>query len=306
MFHVYLPIAGLSVDPLLLIGLGVAVGFLSAMFGVGGGFLVTPLLMFIGVPPGVAVASGANQVAASAVSGVLVHWPRGNIDGKMVAVLLGGGLCGTAAGIALFDMLRRIGQGELTVALVYMVFLGGIGGLMLVESIGAIRRSRRPVKPPRRLHRHGWTHGLPLRLRFRRSRLYISAIPVALIGFAVGALAVFGFGGGFLMVPALIYLLGMPARVVTGTSLLYITIISSLATLLHAVTTHTVDLMLSLFLVLGTVIGARFGTRFGLRIGAEQLRAMLALLVLAVAARLAHDLIATPDDLFSVVSAGRG
>jgi uncharacterized membrane protein YfcA len=306
MFHVYLPIAGLSVDPLLLVELGGAVGFLAAMFGVGGGFLVTPFLMFIGVPPGVAVASGANQIAASSISGVLVHWPRDNIDVKMAAVLLAGGLCGTAAGIVLFVALRRIGQGELAVSLIYLVFLGGIGILMLVESVGAIRRSRRAVKPPRRSHQHRWIHGLPFKLRFRRSRLYISALPVLAIGFVVGVMAIFGFGGGFVLVPSLIYLLGMPARVVTGTSLLHITIMSSIATLLHASTTHTVDLMLSACLVFGTVVGARFGAHFGLRIRAEHLRAMLALLVLAVAARLLHDLVATPADLFSVVASGRG
>jgi uncharacterized protein len=218
---IYLPIAEVSLDLFVLLALGAAIGFLSGVFGVGGGFLLTPLLIFIGVPPAVAVASSANQLVGASVSGVIAHWRRGNVDFKMGFILLLGGLAGSVLGVWLFTLLKRLGQIELTISLLYVLLLGTLGALMLIESARALLRQRRPGSYRRKLHRHNWMHGLPLKTRFRRSKLYISALLPTGLGFLVGILgAVLGIGGGFVLVPAMIYTLGMPTAVVPGTSLL--------------------------------------------------------------------------------------
>jgi uncharacterized membrane protein YfcA len=298
---IYLPIAEVSLDIFVLLGLGGAIGFLSGVFGVGGGFLLTPLLILIGVPPAVAVASSANQLVGASVSGVLAHWRRGHVDFKMGFTLLVGGLAGSCLGIWLFTIFTRLGQIELVISLCYVVLLGTLGLMMGIESARAMLRQRRPGTARRKLHRHTWLHGLPLKTRFRRSQLYISALLPIGLGFAVGVLsAIMGIGGGFLMVPAMIYTLGMPTSMVPGTSLLQITFVAANVTLLQAYTNHTVDAVLALLLLVGGVIGAQFGTRFGMRLRGEQLRFLLALLVLAVAAQLARDLTIRPQDLFVI------
>ncbi len=302
---IYLPIAALSVDVFVLLGLGGAVGFLSGVFGVGGGFLLTPFLIFIGIPPAVAVASSANQLVGASVSGVIAHWRRGNVDFLMGFVLLVGGFVGSGLGVWLFAILRRIGQVELVVTISYVVLLGVLGLLMLIESTRVILRRHRPGAGRRKLHRHMWIHGLPLKMRFRRSKLYISAIVPVGLGFLVGILsAVMGIGGGFVMVPAMIYMLGMPTAVVPGTSLLQIIFVAANVTVLQAVGNGTVDAVLALMLLVGGVLGAQFGTRFGTKLRGEQLRALLALMVLAVAVKLARDLGVRPEDLYSIAVVG--
>jgi uncharacterized membrane protein YfcA len=304
--QIYLPIAEVSVNAFLLLGLGGLVGVLSGMFGVGGGFLMTPLLFFIGIPPAVAVATEANQIVASSFSGVLAHLRRRTVDLRMGVVLLIGGLAGAALGVQVFAVLREQGQVDLLVRLCYVVFLGVIGALMFVESLGAIRRSRAKGPAPRTVRRQrGWVHALPLKVKFRTSGLYISVIPPLGVGFAVGVLAaIMGVGGGFIMVPAMIYLLGMPTKVVVGTSLFQIIFVTGFATLLHATTNYTVDMVLAVLLLVGGVIGAQVGTRIGTRMKAEQLRILLALMVLAVCAVLALELIIEPAELYSVGSEG--
>ncbi|MFE3839360.1 sulfite exporter TauE/SafE family protein [Pseudogemmobacter sonorensis] len=297
----YLPIAEVSVNAFLLLGIGGVVGFLSGMFGVGGGFLITPLLFFIGVPPPIAVATGANQVVASSVSGVLAQMKRKAVDFRMGTVLLAGGVIGSGIGIWVFELMKARGQIDLFVQLSYVVFLGLIGAMMFNESLRALLRSR-SVKPRiRRAHVHSWAHGLPLKMKFRASGLYISVIPPTLIGAFVGFLAaIMGVGGGFILVPAMIYLLGMPTKVVIGTSLFQIIFVTGFTTIMHAVTSQTVDMMLALLLILGGVIGAQVGAQVGLKLKAEQLRVLLSLLVLAVAIRIAADLLIRPDELYSV------
>jgi uncharacterized membrane protein YfcA len=303
--QLYLPIAEISVNAFTLLGLGGIVGILSGIFGVGGGFLITPLLMFIGIPPAVAVATGANQVVASSVSGVLAQMRRKGVDFRMGWVLLGGGVVGAGGGIWVFDMLRRAGQVELLVQLSYVVFLGFIGLLMFQESLRAIRRSYKPNTKPRRAHQHFLVHHLPLKMKFRASGLYISVIPPVLVGASVGFLAaVMGVGGGFIMVPAMIYLLGMPTKVVIGTSLFQIIFVTAFSTVMHAVTSQSVDIVLALLLIIGGVLGAQFGTRIGVKLKAEQLRILLALLVLAVAVKIAFDLLVQPSELYSVTAGG--
>src|SRR6202047_159951 len=300
--EIYLPIAEVSLDIFVLLGLGAGVGFLSGVFGVGGGCLLTPLLILIGVPPTVAVASSANQLVGASVSGVLAHWRRGHVDFKMGFILLIGGIAGSILGIYLFALFSRLGQIELVISLCYVVLLGTLGFLMGIESLRAMLRQRRPGAARRKLHRHTWLHGLPLKTRFRKSQLYISALLPIGLGFAVGVLsAIMGIGGGFLMVPAMIYTLGMPTTMVPGTSLLQIIFVAANVRLLQAFTNHTVDAVLALVLLIGGVIGAQFGTRFGTRLRGEQLRFLLAVLVLAVAAKLALDLTVRPDDLYAIV-----
>jgi uncharacterized protein len=300
---IYLPIAEVSVDVFVLLGLGAAVGFLSGVFGVGGGFLLTPLLIFIGVPPTVAVASSANQLVGASVSGVLMHWRRGNVDFKMGYVLLIGGLAGSLLGVWVFTLLRRLGQVDLTISICYVLLLGALGILMMIESLRAILRRHRPGSVRRRLHQHTWMHGLPLKARFRRSRLYISALLPIGIGLVIGVLsAILGIGGGFIMVPAMIYMLGMPTAVVPGTSLFQIIFVAANVTVLQALTNHTVDAVLALVLLLGGVVGARVGSRFGTRLRGEQLRLLLAAMVLAVAAKLAFDMTVPPAEPYSIAS----
>lgn len=300
--QIYLPIAELSVNIFLILGMGGMVGFLSGMFGVGGGFLMTPLLIFSGIPPAVAVATEANQIVASSVSGALAHWRRKSLDLKMGGVLLAGGSVGSVIGVAIFSKLREMGQVDLLISLSYVGFLGVIGTLMFIESIRAIRAAKSGGGTQRRKPgQHLWIHGLPLKMRFRRSKLYISAIPVLIIGFVVGILAaIMGVGGGFIMVPAMIYLLRMPTNVVVGTSLFQIVFVTGLTTILHATTSQTVDALLALLLLIGGVIGAQFGARAGVRLKGEQLRALLAGMVLLVCMRMAYGLIAEPIDLFSI------
>ena len=299
--QIYLPIAEVSINAFLLLGLGGLVGILSGMFGVGGGFLMTPLLFFIGIPPAVAVATEANQIVASSFSGFLAHFRRKNVDIKMGFVLLVGGLIGAAIGVQVFALLREIGQVDLLVKLCYVLFLGIIGILMFFESLRAIRRSKNPTHKRIIKKRHNWIHNLPFKAKFRTSGLYISVIPPTCIGFIVGILsAIMGVGGGFIMVPAMIYLLGMPTKVVVGTSLFQIIFVTAFATVMHATTNYTVDMALAVLLLIGGVLGAQIGTRIGLRLKAEQLRILLSLIVMLVCLKIAGDLVLEPKELFSL------
>ncbi len=298
--NVYLPIAEMSVNAFLLLGMGGGVGFLSGLFGVGGGFLMTPLLIFIGVPAAVAVGTEANQIVASSVSGVLAHMRRGNVDFRMGGILTIGGFAGSTVGVWLFTLLRQLGQVDLLISISYVLFLGVIGALMFVESARAMLR-RKDARGRGKLHQHTWLHGLPFKMRFRRSRLYVSALLPLGIGFVVGVLAaIMGVGGGFIMVPAMIYLLGMPTAVVVGTSLFQIIFVTANVTLLQAVNNQTVDLVLGFILLTGAVIGAQLGTRASALLKGEQLRGLLAVMVLGVAGKLGVDLVTTPDDLYSI------
>lgn len=301
--QIFLPIADVSVNAFTLVALGGIVGLMSGLFGVGGGFLITPLLFFIGIPPAIAVATGANQVVASSFSGVLAHLRRRTVDIPMGMVLLVGGIAGSALGVGVFNLLQRVGQVELVVQLCYVVLLGVVGLTMLRESLSALIVSRSTAAPRRRLHEHSWVHRLPWKMKFRASGLYISVIPPLLVGMAVGVLAaVMGVGGGFIMVPAMIYLLGMPTKVVIGTSLFQIAAVSAFTTLMHAISSNTVDIMLAVLLIVGGVVGAQVGTHWGARLRAEQLRVLLALLVLGVCGRLAYDLVVQPTDLYSIAA----
>ncbi|MBB1491645.1 MULTISPECIES: sulfite exporter TauE/SafE family protein [unclassified Paracoccus (in: a-proteobacteria)] len=302
--QIFLPIADVSVNAFTLIALGGIVGLMSGLFGVGGGFLITPLLFFIGIPPAIAVATGANQVVASSFSGVLAHLRRKTVDIRMGVVLLVGGIIGSALGVGVFNLLQRLGQVELVVQLSYVAFLGVVGLTMLRESLGALFASKSPGGPARRrLHEHSWVHRMPWKMKFRASGLYISVIPPLLVGLAVGVLAaIMGVGGGIIMVPAMIYLLGMPTKVVIGTSLFQIAAVSAFTTLMHAVSSNTVDIMLAVLLIVGGVVGAQVGTHWGARLRAEQLRVLLALLVLGVCGRLAYDLVVRPADLYSIAA----
>jgi len=303
--NIYLPIAEISVNIFLLLGMGGCVGFLSGMFGVGGGFLMTPLLIFIGVPPTVAVATEANQIVASSVSGVIAHTRRKNVDFKMGMMLLIGGVVGSTSGVWLFSALKALGQIDLVIRLSYVIFLSIIGGLMFFESMRAVLRKRKGYVGTGGAHKRkdhsGWQHKLPFKMRFRRSKLYISALLPIGVGVVVGILAaIMGVGGGFIMVPAMIYLLGMPTSVVVGTSLFQIIFVTANVTILQAATNQTVDIVLALLLLIGGVIGAQFGARAGMKLQGEQLRVLLAIMVLGVCMKLGYDLIITPDDLFSL------
>lgn len=306
--QIYLPIAEIAVNMFLLLGMGGAVGFLSGMFGVGGGFLLTPLLIFTGIPPAIAVATQSGQIVASSVSGALAHWRRGTIDVALGIILIAGGLVGSAMGVVLFRLLRHVGQLDLIISLLYVLFLGVVGGLMLFESARAIilRRLGRPIAA-RRPGQHTWVHRLPVKMRFKRSRLYISILPVLALGWFIGLLvAVMGIGGGFIMVPAMIYLLRVPTNVVVGTSLFQIIFVTAATAVLHAVSTKSIDAVLALLLMVGGVMGAQFGVQAGQRLRGEQLRLLLALLVLAVGARMMYELVATPPDLYTLAIAAGG
>lgn len=303
--QIYLPIAELSVNLFLLLGMGAVVGFLSGMFGVGGGFLMTPLLIFVGVPPAVAVGTEANQLVAASLSGVMAHWRRGNVDIRMGAVLVVGGVIGSGLGTWAFRALREIGQIDFVITASFVLFLGSVGTVMLIESAGVMLRARRGG-PVRRVRRHFWAHGLPLKMRFPRSRLYVSALLPLGMGVFVGLLAaIMGVGGGFFLVPAMIYILGMPTAVVIGTSLFQIIFVAANVTVLHAITNQTVDVLLALILLAGAVVGAQLGTTVGSRLRGEQLRGLLAVLVLAVGARMLGELVLPPSDIFTVTSALR-
>jgi len=304
--QIYLPIAETSVNIFLLLGLGGLVGFLSGMFGVGGGFLMTPLLIFVGIPPTVAVASEANQILASSISGGMAHFQKRGVDIRMGCVLLAGGLLGSAVGVQLYAVMREIGQIDLMISLCYVVFLGVIGLLMMIESIRAIHaRQIGHQIPARRPGQHNWIHGLPFKMRFKVSHLYTSIIPPILIGFFVGILAaIMGVGGGFIMVPAMIYLLRMPTNVVIGTSLFQIIFVSAAVTIMHAVKNQTVDVVLATILIIGGVVGAQIGARLGQKLRGEQLRALLALIVLGVGLKMLSDLLFMPAEIYSLSSLG--
>ena len=296
--EIYLPIAEISTNVFLLLGLGAAIGFLSGMFGIGGGFLMTPLLIFLGVPPAVAVGTGTNLIVASSVSGVMAHWRRGNVDFRMGTLLFSGGIGGSWLGVWLFKALREAGQIDLVISLSYIVFLTIVGTLMGAESLRSVLR--RKTRRRRKAHQHNWFHGLPLKVRFRRSKLYVSALPPVVVGFLMGLLAAFmGVGGGFIMIPVMIYLIGMPTSVVVGTSLFGIVVVSTVSSFAHAVQNNNVDIILALLLAVGAVIGAQYGSRVGQRLQGEYLRGLLAVMVLAVGGRLLYDLVALPEDLFS-------
>ena len=303
---IYLPIAELSVNVFIILGMGAAVGFLSGMFGVGGGFLITPLLIFYNVPPVVAVATGANQVVASSLSGAITHFRRGTLDMKLGTVLLVGGLAGASVGVWIFSWLRRLGQLDLTISLLYVILLGIIGSLMLMESLSAMRKAAR--NQPATLKRpgqHNWIHGLPFKMRFKKSRIYLSVLPLLLLGFVIGILtSIMGVGGGFIMVPAMIYLLRIPTNVVVGTSQFQIIFTTAYATIVQAATNYSVDVVLAFILMIAGVIGAQYGLRVWQNLRGEQLRALLALLVLAVGVRLAIELVVTPNDIYSIATGG--
>ncbi|WP_026379852.1 sulfite exporter TauE/SafE family protein [Afifella pfennigii] len=299
--QLYLPIAELTVNIFLYLGMGAAVGFISGMFGVGGGFLLTPLLIFSGITPAVAVATVTPQIVASSTSAAISYWRRRMIDPKMTLFLLFGGIIGSSLGVVVFRKLRALGQLDLIISLSYVTFLGLIGGLMLREALRALWRARRGRQPRRGGSHHLWISGLPFKVRFRRSKLYVSAIPVIGLGLSIGFLGtVLGIGGGFIMVPALIYLLRMPTNVVIGTSLGYILFTMALATVLHSLATGAVDLLLAILLMIGGVVGAQFGAQLGQAMRGEQLRLLLALLVLGVAIRFLLSLFLKPEDLYSI------
>jgi len=301
--ELYLPVAEMSVNWAVIVVMGAAVGFLSGMFGVGGGFLMTPLLIFYGIPPGIAVATQASQMTASSLSGSLAHWRRQALDTKMGAVLLAGGVVGAGAGVFVFAWLKDIGQIEFAISALYVVLLGGIGALMLRESLATLRAEKANPAPVKPRPERNWIHALPVKMRFRRSKLYISAIPPLLLGALVGLLAaVMGVGGGFLMVPAMIYVLRMPTSVVIGTSQFQILFVAVATTILQALTNHAVDIALAFLLIAGGVAGVQLGVRVASRLGAAHLRALLAILVVAVAGGLLYGLVATPGDLYSIVA----
>jgi uncharacterized membrane protein YfcA len=300
--EIYLPIAELSAQWLVLLCMGAAVGFLSGMFGVGGGFLLTPLLIFYGIPAEVAVATTASHLTASSMAGAVAQWRRRVIDFKMAGVMLAGGVVGTVLGVQLFALLRRLGQSELVISAGYVLLLGSIGALMLNESLRTLRAARSTTPRPAP-ERHNWIHGLPFKMRFRASRLYISVLPPLVLGVIVGVLSsILGVGGGFVIVPAMIYLLRMPTSVVVGTSLTQIVVVTAMTTILHAVSDFSVDILLALFLILGGVIGAQYGVRMAAKIRGETLRLLLALLVLGVGLRLLYGLVVIPRDLYTVVA----
>jgi uncharacterized membrane protein YfcA len=300
--EIYLPIAELPVNVFLVLGMGLTVGFISGMFGIGGGFLMTPLLIFIGVSPAVAVATVASHIAASSFSGVLTYWRRKALDIALAMMLLVGGTVGTIAGVWLFTLLRRIGQLDITIGLSYVVLLCSVGGMMVAESLRAIARARSGQRVElRRPGSHTWVHGLPFKLRFKRSRIYVSAIPVVGIGLIIGFVgAIMGIGGGFILVPMLIYFLRVPTSVVIGTSMLLTLVTMAGATVLHAATNHLVDAVLALILMVGGVVGAQFGARAGQKMAPDRLRLLLGILVVAVGLRFAVDLVLAPSDSYSI------
>ncbi|ABD86312.1 sulfite exporter TauE/SafE family protein [Rhodopseudomonas palustris] len=304
--QLYLPIADIPVNVLLILAMGAAVGFVSGMFGIGGGFLMTPLLIFIGIAPAVAVASVTSHMAASSLSGALSYWRRRAIDPALALVLLCGGLIGTALGVWFFTLMRSLGQLDLVIALSYVVLLTAVGGLMVWEGLRAILRTRRgDIVQPKRSGNRNWIHALPLKMRFKRSKMYLSVIPVVVIGLVIGFIgAVMGVGGGFILVPILIYLLRVPTSTVIGTSMVLTLFTMLIATVLHAVTNHLVDAVLALILMIGGVTGAQFGARAGQRIRGEQLRLLLGLLILAVGVRFAIELGIQPQDLFTIRETG--
>jgi uncharacterized membrane protein YfcA len=300
--EIYLPIAGQSINVFLLLGLGGVAGLLAGMFGVGGGFLATPMLIFVGIPPAVAVASQANQVIANSVSSLQVQWRRGNVDLRMGLVLLLGGVVGSSAGVILFTYLKRIGQIDFVIAVLYVVMLSTIGGLMSFESLRTyFRQKRHPEAPRGKLHQHYLVHRLPWKMRFYKSKLYISALLPIGLGFLIGVLsALLGVGGGFVLVPAMIYLLGMPTSVVIGTSNFQVLFVAANVTFLQSATNGTVDVVLAVLLILGGVVGAPIGARLAGKLPGVVLRGLMAVLILAVAAELLIELLRAPGSPYSI------
>jgi uncharacterized membrane protein YfcA len=300
--EIYLPIAGQSINVFVLLGLGGMAGLLAGMFGVGGGFLATPMLIFVGIPPTVAVASQANQVIANSVSSLQVQWRRGNVDLRMGLVLLLGGVVGSSAGVVLFTYLKRIGQIDFVIAVLYVVMLSTIGGLMSFESLRTwFRHKRHPEAPRGKLHQHYLVHRLPWKMRFYKSKLYISALLPMALGFLIGILsAILGVGGGFVLVPAMIYLLGMPTAVVIGTSNFQVLFVAANVTFLQSATNGTVDVVLALLLILGGVVGAPIGSRLAAKLPGAVLRGLMAVLILGVAGELLIELLRAPSSPYSI------
>jgi uncharacterized protein len=304
--EIYLPIADLPVNIFLLLAMGLAVGFIAGMFGIGGGFLMTPMLIFIGISPAVAVATSSTHIAASSFSGAISYWRRRAIDFALAFMLLGGGIAGTVIGVWLFTTLRRLGQLDIVIGLSYLFLLVSVGAVMVAEGVQAMLRARqgKPVEL-RRPGSHTWIHGLPLKIRFKKSKIYVSAFPVGLIGTIMGFIgAILGVGGGFLLVPMLIYFLRVPTSVVIGTSMVLTLVTMATATILHAATNHQVDAVLALVLMVGGVSGAQFGARAGQKMRSDRLRLLLGILVLAVGLRFAFDLIVVPQDLYVIRTIG--
>ena len=298
---IYLPIAGMSVNALLIIALGALVGLLSGMFGVGGGFLTTPLLIFYGIPPTVAVASANTQITGASVSGAYAHWKRGGVDFRMGGVMIAGGLLGALAGAGIFRLLENSGQIDLLIGFLYVILLGSIGGLMLKDAVVALGWVPSPPKAAAPKRHNRWVASLPLRWRFYASGLYISPLAPMALGFIAGILTVLlGIGGGFILVPAMIYILGMAARVVIGTSLVMIVAVSAVATFILALTTQSVDIVLAGLLLLGGVVGAQYGARLATRLKPDLLRLALAVIILLVALRMALGLAWQPDEIYTV------
>ncbi len=300
--ELYLPIAQMSVHWLIILGMGAAVGLITGLFGIGGGFILAPLLLFSGIPPVVAVSTTTSQVAAATFSGLVTHWKNKTLDLQMAVIMTAGGLAGTVAGVYIFRILREMGQMEFSISISYVVLLSAVGGLMLTESLRTMREARagRP-SGGRKPGQHNWIHGLPFKMRFRRSRLYISVIPPLALSFIVGILsAIMGVGGGFILVPLMIYLIKMPSSIVPGTTLFQVLFVTASATVMHAVDNYTVDVVLALLLIAGGVIGVQIGVRIGTKLRGEQMRFLLALLTLAIAIRLLYDLVVTPADLFNL------
>ena len=302
LMYIYLPIAEQPIHALVILGVGAFLGLIMGLVGVGGGFLLTPIMMFLGIPPPVAVASVANQLVAPSVSGVLSHWKRSNVDFKMGTVLLLGGIVGSSLGVVLFNFLGKIGQLDFVIKSSYVIFLTLIGTLMFSESLRLILRTRKGKVTRGKLHQHNWLHGLPFKIRFRKSKLYISILLPILIGVIVGILAaLMGIGGGFIIVPAMIYLLGMPTSLVVGTSLFQIIFVAANTTILQASQNQTVDIVLATILLLGSVIGVQLGSRFTNILRGEYLRLILSSIIILVSLKLLIDLVTVPSDLFSVI-----
>ena len=302
LMYIYLPIAEQPIHSLAIIGVGSIIGFIMGLVGVGGGFLLTPIMMFLGIPSPVAVASVANQLVAPSISGVLSHWKKGNVDFKMGTVLLTGGVLGSSIGVILFNYLAKIGQLDLVIKASYVIFLSLIGSMMFAESMRLILRKKRGKVTRGKLHQHTWLHGLPFKTRFRKSKLYISILLPILIGVLVGILAaIMGIGGGFIIVPAMIYLLGMPTSLVVGTSLFQIIFVAANTTILQASQNQTVDIVLATLLLLGSVAGVQVGAKFTNVLKGEHLRLILAIIIILVSLQILTDLITMPSDLFSVI-----
>ena len=298
---IYLPIAELSVNIILLLSIGGVVGFLSGMFGLGGGFLMTPILIFMGIPTNVAVATSANQIVASSISGTIGYWRQGLVDFKMGGVLLIGSFFGSILGVWIFSRLVVLGQIDTVISILYFALLTSIGLIMLIESSQVIRDRVRRKTVKRKIHYHNWAHKLPFKMKFYKSKLYISAIPPIIIGFVIGILsATMGIGGTFILIPAMIYFLGMPTSKVIGTSLFQIIFVTALVTLLHATTTFAVDAVLAFFLIIASVIGAQLGVLAANKLRGEEIRALLAIIVLGVATKIALDLLVEPNEIFNI------